>query len=110
MIRVNGKYIKMHEGDYGEIITFKLTNGNILSTDDVTFIVEDMESKDDIISKKVNYIDSTTFEISFTQAETNLLKQGKYLWGILQERDGELIDTLSINNYLVVERGLYNGD
>ena len=110
MIRVRGKEIKFNEGDYGEIITFNLSEGNILSNDSITFIIEDLINKDNIMEKQLIIKDSTTFELSFTQAESNSLKIGRYLWGLIWERDGELVDTLSIDNYLVVERGLYYED
>lgn len=110
MIKIDGKTIKMNEGDYGEIITFNLTSGNILPTDDITFIIENEKNKEQILTKKVDIINQNTFELTFTQNESNQLKINKYLWGILWKRDGELIDTLQINNYLVVERGLNNGD
>ena len=89
MIKIDGKTIKMNEGDYGEIITFNLTSGNILSTDDITFIIEDIANKEHILTKKVDIINQNTFELSFTQSESNQLTINKYLWGILWERDGE---------------------
>lgn len=106
MFRVNGTYIKMNEGDYGDILTFKLTEGTIFKTDSIKFIIEDYKTKEDIIVKECTYVDDNTFEMSLTREDTNNLHIGNYLWGIIQERDGELVDTLSIDNNLVVERGL----
>lgn len=108
MFRVNGTYIKMNEGDYGDVISFKLTSETILTTDTIKFIIEDIKTKNNIIVKECDVIDTSTFETSLTQKDTNKLSIGSYIWGIIQERDGELIDTLTIDNSLVVERGLYN--
>lgn len=108
MFRVNGTYLKMNEGDYGDVISFKLTSETILATDTIKFIIEDIKTKNNIIVKECDVIDTSTFETSLTQEDTNKLLIGSYIWGIIQERDGELIDTLTIDNSLVVERGLYN--
>lgn len=108
MFRAVGTYLKMNEGDYGDVISFKLTSETILTTDTIKFIIEDIKTKNKIIVKECNVIDTSTFETSLTQEDTNKLLIGSYIWGIIQERDGELIDTLTIDNNLVVERGLYN--
>lgn len=108
MFRVNGTYLKMNEGDYGDVISFKLTSETILTTDTIKFIIEDIKTKNNIIVKECDVIDTSTFETSLSQEDTNKLLIGSYIWGIIQERDGELIDTLTIDNSLVVERGLYN--
>lgn len=108
MFRAIGTYIKMNEGDYGDVITFKLTSETILLTDTIKFIIEDIKTKNDIIVKECEVVDTDSFETALTQEDTNKLSIGSYLWGIIQERDGELIDTLTIDNSLVVERGLYN--
>lgn len=110
MIRVRDKEIRFNEGDYGEIITFNLTDGNILPNDSITFIIEDIAEKNNIMEKQVTIKDTTTFELAFTQEESSQLKQGRYMWGLIWERDGELVDTLSIDNYLIIERGLYYED
>lgn len=106
MFRVNGTYLKMNEGDYGDILTFKLIEGTIYRTDDIKFVIEDYKTKEDIVTIECTYVDDNSFEMSLTQEDTNKLSIGNYLWGIIQERDGELVDTLSIDNNLVVERGL----
>lgn len=108
MFRAVGTYLKMNEGDYGDVISFKLTSETILATDTIKFIIEDIKTKNKIIVKECDVIDTSTFETSLTQEDTNELSIGSYIWGIIQERDGELIDTLTIDNSLVVERGLYN--
>lgn len=108
MFRAIGTYLKMNEGDYGDVISFKLTSETILATDTIKFIIEDIKTKNKIIVKECDVIDTSTFETSLTQEDTNELSIGSYIWGIIQERDGELIDTLTIDNSLVVERGLYN--
>ena len=106
MFRAVGTYLKMNEGDYGEIITFNLIEGDILSLDNITFIVENIKTKEKILEKSCHFVDSTSFEVQLTQEDSSKLPKGNYLWGILQERDDELIDTLTIDNKLVVERGL----
>lgn len=106
MFRAIGTYLKMNEGDYGEIITFNLIEGNILSLDNITFVVENIKTKEKILEKDCHFVDSTSFEVQLSKEDSDKLPKGNYLWGILQERDGELIDTLTIDNKLVVERGL----
>lgn len=110
MLRVNGKQLIMNQGDYGETITFKLCHGNILENDTVTVIIEDKRTLNNVLEIAADIVDSTTFEITITEQQTDLLPVGTYLWGILWERDGVLVDTLEVNNYLTVERGLANED
>ena len=106
MFRVNGTYIKMNEGDYGEILTFQLIGGTILPMDNITFIIETRREHEQVLEKKCEYVDEKSFEVQLSQEDTNELSVGTYIWGILQERDGELIDTMEIDNTFIVERGL----
>lgn len=106
MFKISNKRITMNEGDYGEKIIFNVTSGNILETDTVLFVIENKATKEDIISKEMT-ISENKLEVALSQEESlKLKKEETYLWGILQKRDGMLVDTLEINNSFEVVRGL----
>lgn len=110
MLKVNGKQLIMNAGDYGETVEFKLINGTILENDDITLIIENKRTFNNIIEKKLDITGVNEFEFTLTEEETALLDVGTYLWGILWERNGELVDTLEVDNFFTVERGLANAD
>lgn len=95
--------IQMYEGDFGEILTINITEGEVLEEDVLKFIIQDL-SHNDIISKIVE-VSNNSFGFRLTKDETQLLKSGEYYWGLKQYRDDLLVDTLTANNKFKVIRG-----
>lgn len=95
--------IEMFEGDFGEILTINIIEGEILEDDILRFIIRN-SSHEEIINKAVNVIENS-FEFSLTKEDTNLLTCGNYYWGLKQYRDNILVDTLTANNKFKVVRG-----
>lgn len=103
MFEVKNLNIKMYEGDFGEQLPINIVKGEILKEDILKFIIQD-KRHNDIINKEVE-VSNNSFVFSLTQEETNLLKEGTYLWGLKQYRKDYLQDTLAANNIFEVARG-----
>lgn len=95
--------IEMFEGDFGEILTVNIIEGEILEDDILRFIIRD-SNREEIINKAVKVVENS-FEFSLTKEDTNLLTCGTYYWGLKQYRDDTLIDTLTANNKFKVVKG-----
>lgn len=103
MFNVNNYTIKMYEGDFGEVLPFEITEGEILENDTLRFIIQN-KAYTEIINKVMTVIENK-FDFSLTQEESNLLQAGEYLWGLKQYRGYALVDTLTANNKFEVIRG-----
>lgn len=103
MYKIKENNIEMFEGDYGEILPITIIEGDVLEGDVLKMVIQDLNHHT-IIDKTLTK-NRDKFEFSLTSQETEKLKDGKYLWGLKQYREGLLIDTLSGNNEFKVTKG-----
>ena len=100
---LTGLGLSMYEGDFGEQLPIDITEGEVLQGDELKFIIQD-EKHRTIINKTLE-VEDNSFVFSLTQAQSQKLKEGDYLWGLKQYRNNTLIDTLTANNVFKVVRG-----
>lgn len=103
MYKIREKDITMYEGDFGERLPISIIEGDILPGDILKFIIKDHKNNK-IVEKQLSVVNNK-FEFFLTEQETKLLPEGKYMWGLIQYREGLLIDTLTANNTFEVIRG-----
>ena len=111
MLVAKGKTIVMDEGDYGLSLPFKISGGDILSTDTIKFTIKANEYDEEAkISKTYTNLtsedESFVFDFSLSESESALLPAGDYLYGLKQYRNGEFLNTIRKSATFRVEKGV----
>lgn len=80
MIRTQNKKIIMTEGDFGLSLPITITGGEISKDEQIKFYIKKNNGENLIDSKIYNNIEDNTFNLIFSEEESNLLKKGTYLY------------------------------
>ena len=104
----NGK-ITMDEYDYGLALPIKL-DGDVKPTDKFIFIIKKtLYSKNEVIKKEYTELEEKDgklcFNLSFTKEDSELLKEGKYIYFLKQCRDCQVHNTIIRDGIFEVEKG-----
>ena len=95
MIKIIDKNIEMNEGDFG--IKVPITITNILETDDIKFIIKNLDNTE-VLTKKLMYnAETKKFEFELTKEDSNKLVKNNYLYSIVQLRNETLKNTIVSN-------------
>ena len=111
MLKAQGKTIIMDEGDYGLSLPFKVSGGDIMSTDTIEFRIKTSEYDEDTILKKeyTNLSEEDgkfVFDLSFNETESASLPAGEYQYGLKQYRNGEFLNTVRKSAPFKVDKGV----
>lgn len=106
----NTKTITMDYGDYGLNLPITITKGDVSQTDVIKFTIAKTEYSDPIHETEYNDIQiidgKPTFNISFTQEESEKLKEGTYVYGLKQYRNGQFLNTIVNQAQFIVDKGV----
>lgn len=80
---VNGQEIKMTEGDYGIILPIKIKGTTFGVDDNIQLIVKAKKNDENaILSKSFEILNDNIVNIILTEAETNQLPVGTYVYSL----------------------------
>lgn len=77
---VNGQNLKMCEGDFGIELPVTIKDATFGEDDEVKLTIKDAEDGETIIEKTYSDITDNTFALVLTEAESELLPVGKYVY------------------------------
>lgn len=86
MWNVNGITLNMTEGDWGVKLPVTVTGVTFTANDSVRIKIQRDETA--IIEKEYTNITNNTFDLEFTEAESELLPVGSYLYSLDWYQDG----------------------
>lgn len=80
MWNVNGNNLTMCEGDYGLKLPIKITGPTFTAHDEVKMTVKTAMNGDTILEKTFSSISQNTVQFEITEAESELLPAGNYVY------------------------------
>jgi hypothetical protein len=95
--------ITMTEGDYGVSIPFVVQGVTIDAGDSVLLTIKKEKNGKEILEKNFTNIVANTIDVSFTEAETDDLKIGSYVYTLDWYKNGVFMYCLVNNAKLKVE-------
>lgn len=102
MIRTQNKKIIMVEGDFGLTLPITITGTEIASDETIKFIIKNIDNTT-IMTKEYKNIINNTFDLTFTEQESVLLKKGKYIYTIDWLKDDVFLGNVINNEIFEVE-------
>lgn len=89
---VNGNNIKMAEGDFGVGLPVTIDGVTFASNDEMIFVVKkNQNDADPVFTLTFSDIVDNTIEINLTQALSDLLSVGTYVYSLDWFQDGEFM-------------------
>ena len=85
---VSGHELKMTEGDYGMALPITISGTTLTASDEVVMTIKSKANGDTILTKTYDNIDKNTFNFELTEAETQLLPVGSYVYSLDWYQDG----------------------
>lgn len=96
--------IELNEGDYGIILP--ITVEERIENSKFTFIVYDKdEHKLFEVECENSLTDINTIEIKLSKENSEKLKEGKYLWSLIEQIEGELKNSIVVKEEFYVREG-----
>ena len=88
MWEVNGNDIKMAEEDFGVRLPMTVHGTTLSAGDEIAFVLKNRMNGNTILTKTFSSIQDNTFNLVFTEEESELLKVGKYVYRLDWYQDG----------------------
>ena len=88
MWKVAGQTIKMTEGDYGIKLPITISGVTFTAQDSVLFTLKTGDNGNTLLTKNFNNITQNTINLELTEAESNSLSVGDYVYSLDWYQDG----------------------
>lgn len=82
MWEVSGQKLKMTEGDYGMQLPITISGTTLTASDEILMTIKSKVNGDTILAKTYDNISQNTFNFELTEAETQLLPVGSYVYSL----------------------------
>lgn len=103
MLKAENKTIKMTEGDFGLLLPITITGGQISEDETLVFYIKDDKKENLIEPKSYKNIQNNTFDLSFTEEESKLMKSGVYFYYIDWYKENEFLGNIINGKLFKVE-------
>lgn len=105
MWAVNGQDLKMCEGDFGLILPVTISGATFSAQDEVKMTIKDGMNGEVVIEKTFGNITGNTVNLEITEAETELLPVGAYVYSLDWFQDGAFMcNIIPSAQFKVVEK------
>ena len=105
MWNVSGHDLKMTEGDYGLKLPVTISGTTLTASDEVLFIIKTKLNGTEILRKTYDNITQNTVNLEITEADTQLLPVGNYVYSLDWYQDGAFMcNIIPCANFKVVEK------
>lgn len=103
---VNGQEIKMTEGDYGIILPIKIKGATFGIDDHIQITIKTKKNDTTpILSKSFEISDDNIVNIVLTEAETNQLPIGNYVYSLdWYKTDSFMCNLILIGDFIVLDK------
>lgn len=95
--------LRMAEGDFGIDLPITVNGAEIDSGDSIKITIKKKLNGDLVLEKEYTDIEDNTINLSFTEAESELLTVGGYVYSLDWFKDGEFQCNIILNAILRVE-------
>ena len=99
----NSTDITMTEGDFGVEMSIAIDGVSISSLDTILMTIKKTKNGKAVLEKTFTINEDNTIDLSFTEAETDELKVGTYLYALDWYRNGVFMYNIVNNSKLKVE-------
>ena len=105
MWAVNGQELRMVEGDFGLKLPVTISGATFSANDEAKLIIKRTPNGDALIEKTFSEITENTFDLEITEAETELLPVGSYVYLLDWYQDGAFMcNIIPTAQFKVVEK------
>jgi len=105
MWNVNGQTIRMAEGDWGIKLPVTLNGMTLTASDEVRFVIKTAVNGNVIVSKTFTNIAENTVDLELTEAESELLPVGSYVYLLDWYQDGAFMcNIITSADFKVVDK------
>ena len=88
MWAVSGNDLKMTEGDFGLQLPITISGTTLTASDEILFTLKDRLNGETILTKTFDNISQNTINLTITEAETDDLPVGSYVYSLDWYQDG----------------------